>query len=155
MADFEFAVESWAAVLAKLKTRGVQYLVFGMDATAELASDWHDRAGPEVALRLLSRVSDAYEQRGQLLLSVLKRFDLVTANTWLSQEDWFTRRPWMETQRCTQIDFILVSRQLSHRSWARNEPAWGRSDHFPMFSALEVPSAVLLTKGEFQRSTTV
>ena len=129
MEQFEESVMKAKSELRRLRDAGAKYLVVGCDAQVELEPT--EFTGPQALGS--QRADSARHERQCLLFDMLREFGLKAASTWTESNPHFTRRPWQKKQRCTQLDYLFVSKCLDTTSGVHNQRQVGSSDHYPVW----------------------
>jgi hypothetical protein len=130
MEEFEKSVMTARYELRKLRAAGARHLLVGCDAQVELPPNT-EATGPQ-AVGDQGAVGVAHE-RQCLILELLREFGLRAASTWTESMPFHTRKPWQANRRCTQLDYIFVSKLLITNSGVCNDRQYGTSDHYPVW----------------------
>ena len=132
--EYVQTVEELSTQMSLLRDHGAKHLIVGCDAQVEIQPNLVNFSGP-AALGLPDANATKME-RQSLLVSTLKKFGLKAASTWIESGSCFTRRPWQQGRRCTQLDYIFHSKSLSSQSGIHNFRRFGSSDHYPVWTTL-------------------
>ena len=131
--EFEKSMMITKSELKKLRAAGAKSLVVGCDAQVELPPET-EYTGPQ-ALGNPSSSGNAHERQCQVL-SLLREFGLRAVSTWTASRPFYTRKPWQRNRRCTQLDYIFVSKAIITESGVCNDRQFGASDHYPVWADL-------------------
>jgi len=135
LSDFADTVEDCVKVLDFLTTQGASRLHVGVDGQLALRANCEGVTGPRGLGPVLGMANNNdYEERHQIFLDLLLKYELLASTTFAKQRDVTTFTPHGASNtegRRKQLDYVLFSRDChSYETGIINQQNF-HGDHFP------------------------